>query len=59
MDMLQTCYGPVRDVFARLPRETRRPLEQEMLDLIDEFNIAIPPAVVVRSQYVEVLVAKH
>jgi SAM-dependent methyltransferase len=58
VDALETCDGPVRDVFARLPQETRRRLEHDVLQLIDEFNIATPPAVVVQSQYVEVVVVK-
>jgi SAM-dependent methyltransferase len=58
LDILETCDGPVRDLCERLPWEVRHRLERDVLHLIEEFNVATAPGVLVPSRYVEVVALK-
>jgi hypothetical protein len=57
VDVLLTS-GLVHGMLPRLPQETQHRLRVEMLDLIDQFDIATPRVVDVQSRYLEVVVVK-
>jgi ubiquinone/menaquinone biosynthesis C-methylase UbiE len=58
IDVFRTWYGPVRKAFESLSADAQRRLEQDLTDLIDDFNRSGDSTVVVPAEYVEVLVVK-
>jgi ubiquinone/menaquinone biosynthesis C-methylase UbiE len=58
IEVFRTWYGPVHKTFGALPPESQRRLEQDLLDLIREFNVSGDATMVVPSEYVEVVVVK-
>jgi SAM-dependent methyltransferase len=58
IDVFRTWYGPVHKAFAGLPPEQQRCLEEDLIDLIDEFNRSGDATMVVPSEYAEVIVRK-
>jgi hypothetical protein len=58
LDVFRTWYGPIHKAFAALPAEAQCCLEEELIDLIAEFNRSGDATVVVPSAYLEVVVVK-
>lgn len=58
IDVFRNWYGPVHKAFAALPAEAQRCLEEDLVDLIVEFNRSGDSTVVVPAEYLEVVVRK-
>jgi ubiquinone/menaquinone biosynthesis C-methylase UbiE len=58
VDVFRTWYGPVHKAFASLPAESQRRLEQDLIDLVAEFNVSGDSTMVVPSEYLEVVVTR-
>lgn len=58
VDELRSTWGPVLKVFERLPIQARQRLEDEILYLIDDFNVSRNTSVLVPSEYVQIVIAK-
>ena len=58
IEVFRTWYGPVHKAFAALPPKARPQLEQDLIDLIAEFNISGDRTMVVPAEYLEVVVVK-
>ena len=59
IEVFRTWYGPVHKAFAGLSPEARPQFEQDLIDLIAEFNISGDRTMVVPSEYLEVVVVKQ
>ena len=57
--MFRTFYGPVLKAFAAIDGEARQSLEQDLLDLIAEFNVAAGGTLVIPSDYLEAVITKQ
>lgn len=58
VEVFRNWYGPVHKAFAALPQEGRQRLEQDLLALVDEFNISGDQTVVIPAEYQEVVVVR-
>lgn len=58
VEVFRTWYGPIHKAFAALPEPQQAILERDLLDLIDQFNRADDGAMVVPSDYLEVVVSR-
>lgn len=58
IDAFRSWYGPVHKVFAAVPAEAQICLEQDLINLIDEFNVSGDSTMVVPGEYVEVVIIK-
>ena len=58
IEVFRTWYGPVHKAFAGLSPEARPQLEQDLVDLVAEFNISGDRTMVVPAEYLEVVVVK-
>ena len=58
-DRFRTFYGPVLKAFAAMDVEARQSLEQDLLDLIAEFNVAADGTLVIPSDYLEAVITKQ
>jgi hypothetical protein len=56
--VFRTWYGPVHKAFTALPPEAQICLEQDLIHLIDEFNSSRDSTVVIRAEYLEVVVVR-
>jgi len=59
IEVFRTWYGPVHKAFAGLSPEARPQLEQDLIDLVAEFNTSGDRTMVVPSEYLEVVVVKQ
>lgn len=59
MEIFRTYYGPVHKAFAALDAERQAVLHQDLMDLIDEFNVADDGSMVAPSRYLEVVVERR
>ena len=59
IDVFRTWYGPVHKAFTSLPPESQRRLEEDLIDLIDEFNRSGDSTMVVPSEYLEAVIVKR
>ncbi len=59
LDVFKTFYGPMLKAFAALDASGQAALTRDLLDLIAEFNRADDGTMVVRSEYLEVVVTKR
>jgi hypothetical protein len=59
IDVFRTWYGPVHKAFTSLPPELQRCLEEDLIDLIDEFNRSGDSTMVVPSEYLEAVIVKR
>ena len=59
LDVFRTYYGPVLKAFAALPPPAQAALEQDLANLIGNFNRARDGTVVVPSEYLEVVVLRR
>jgi ubiquinone/menaquinone biosynthesis C-methylase UbiE len=59
VDVFRTFYGPVLKAFAAVGSDGRAPLEQSLLELIGEFNVATDGTLVIPSAYLEVVAVRH
>lgn len=59
IDVFRTWYGPVHKAFAALPAEKAAELHGDLVDLLNGLNRAGPGALVVPSEYLEVVVTKR
>jgi ubiquinone/menaquinone biosynthesis C-methylase UbiE len=58
IEVFRNWYGPVHKAFASLSVEARRQLEQDLIDLVREFNRSGDRTMVVPGEYAEVVVAR-
>lgn len=58
VDFFRAYYGPVERAFASLDADGQSALESDLLDLVDEFNIAKDGTMRVPSEYAQVVVTK-
>jgi SAM-dependent methyltransferase len=56
VDVFRTWYGPVERAFAALPPEKAAMLEADLIDLLNEANVAGDSSLVVPSEYLEVVI---
>ena len=59
IDVFQTWYGPVHKAFAGLPTDGARALASDLTDLLNRLNQAGAGALVVPSEYLEVIVTRR
>jgi SAM-dependent methyltransferase len=59
LDVFKTFYGPMLKAYAALDGAGQAALTRDLLDLIAEFNRADDGTMVVRSEYLEVVVTKR
>jgi len=59
VEVFRTFYGPVLKAFAAMDVEARQSLEQDLLDLIAEFNVAADGTLVIPSDYLEAVITKQ
>jgi hypothetical protein len=59
IEVFRTWYGPVHKAFAALPPAQALVLEQELTELLERLNIAGAAALVVPSEYLEVVVTRR
>jgi ubiquinone/menaquinone biosynthesis C-methylase UbiE len=59
IDVFRTWYGPVHKAFVSLSEEGQLRLEQDLLDLIRQFNRSNDSTMVVPSEYLEVVIVKR
>ena len=59
LDVFKTYYGPMLKAFGALDASGQAALTRDLLDLIAEFNRADDGTMVVRSEYLEVVVTKR
>jgi ubiquinone/menaquinone biosynthesis C-methylase UbiE len=59
LEVFRTYYGPVLKAFAALDDQGREGLERDICDLLDMFNTAKDGALVLPSEYLEVVVTKN
>ncbi|MGE5245765.1 MAG: class I SAM-dependent methyltransferase [Betaproteobacteria bacterium] len=58
VDVFRTWYGPVHKTFASLSPEAQAQMEQDLIDLIGQFNRSGDSTMKVPAEYVEVVVTK-
>lgn len=59
IDIFRHWYGPVHKAFAALPPESGQALESDLADLLNRSNRAGADSLVVRSEYLEVVINKR
>ena len=59
IDVFRTWYGPIHKAFAALPADAGAALERDLTELLDGLNRAEPGALVVPSEYLEVIVTRR
>jgi ubiquinone/menaquinone biosynthesis C-methylase UbiE len=59
IEVFRTWYGPVHKAFGALPSDRARILEQDLTDLLERHNRAGSRALVVPSEYLEVVITKR
>jgi ubiquinone/menaquinone biosynthesis C-methylase UbiE len=59
LEIFKTYYGPVLKAFAALPAPSQEALEHDILSLIAQFNRSHDGAMVVPSEYLQVVVTRH
>ena len=59
IDVFRTWYGPVHKAFAALSGEGKAALEQDLYELIDEFNVSGDSTMVAPAEYAEVVIVKR
>ena len=58
VDVFRTWYGPVHKAFAGLSAGAQRRLEQDLINLVNDFNSSGDSTMVVPAEYIEVVVVK-
>ena len=59
IDVFRTWYGPVHKAFLALPVDKAAALESDLTELLNRLNIAGPGALVVPSEYLEIVVTRR
>jgi ubiquinone/menaquinone biosynthesis C-methylase UbiE len=59
LEIFRTYYGPVLKAFAAIDPKAQKSLEDDLLALMAEFNIAEDGTLVVPSEYLEAVIAKR
>lgn len=59
LDIFKTYYGPTLKAFAALDEDKRQGLERDMLALVSRMNRADDGTMVVRSEYLEIVITKR
>jgi ubiquinone/menaquinone biosynthesis C-methylase UbiE len=59
IDVFRTWYGPIHKAFATLPADAGTALERDLTDLLNRLNQAGPSALVVPSEYLEVVITRR
>ena len=58
MDIFRTYYGPVHKAFAAIDETRQQSLAQDLIDVIEHYNIAKDGNLVVPSEYLEVVIVR-
>jgi ubiquinone/menaquinone biosynthesis C-methylase UbiE len=59
LEIFRTYYGPVLKTFAALPPLAQSALEQDLLNLVEQFNRSGDVTMVVPSEYLEVVITRY
>ena len=59
VEVFRTWYGPVHKAFAALPPDGAQALARDLTELIERLNRAGPGALIVPSEYLEVVVSRR
>ena len=59
MNVFRELYGPTHKAFAALEAAGAQSLDRAMTALLDELNVAGPDALVVPSEYLEIVISKY
>jgi hypothetical protein len=59
LDVFKTYYGPVLKTFAALPEAAQSSLQADLLALAETFNRSGDAAMVVPSEYLEIVITKR
>jgi ubiquinone/menaquinone biosynthesis C-methylase UbiE len=59
IEVFRTWYGPVHKVFGALPVEQAEALERDLTDLLNSRNLAGTRALVVPSEYLEIVITRR
>ena len=58
LDLFRTYYGPVHKAFAALPDEKQQSLAEDILSLVESFNVADDGSVLIPSEYLEIVITR-
>ena len=58
LDIFRTYYGPMLKAFGAVAADARPALERDILALLEELNVGGPDALVVPSEYLEVVITR-
>ncbi len=58
IEVFRTWYGPVHKAFLALPEDQGRALENDLIELMDRLNRAGPDALVLPSEYLEIVITR-
>ena len=59
LEIFRDYYGPVLKAFASLDPEARKALEQDLLALLDKYNVAKDGTLVLPSEYLEAVITRR
>lgn len=59
IDVFRTWYGPVHKAFAALPPDKAQALESDLTELLNRLNRGGPTALVVPSEYLEIVITRR
>jgi SAM-dependent methyltransferase len=59
IEVFRTWYGPVHKAFAALPADSAAALESDLTELLNRMNCAGDSALVVPSEYLEIVIARR
>jgi len=59
LEIFRTYYGPVLKTFAALAPLAQSALEQDLLNLVEQFNRSGDVTMVVPSEYLEVVITRY
>jgi ubiquinone/menaquinone biosynthesis C-methylase UbiE len=59
IEVFRAWYGPVQKAFAALPADKAKELENELADLLESMNRAAGKALIVPSEYLEIVITRR
>jgi SAM-dependent methyltransferase len=59
LDIFRTYYGPTHKAFGAIDQAAQQKLQEDLLALMDKFNVAKDGTLVIPSEYLEVVVTKR
>ncbi|MGD9511741.1 MAG: class I SAM-dependent methyltransferase [Geminicoccaceae bacterium] len=59
VEVFRTWYGPVHKAFAALPADKGADLERDLIELMQELNVAGPGSLVIPGEYLEAVIVRR